>query len=53
MEQITFEGLGKHELHTIVGGGVITDAVVWFLGACFITPGKVALDGNANSLSDY
>lgn len=45
--------LKENELYTIVGGGVITDAVMWFLGACFITPGKTALDGHANDLYDY
>lgn len=53
MEQIILRELKEDELYIIGSGGFVSDAVMWFLGACFITPGKTALDGHANDLFDY
>lgn len=47
MKNYEFIELDEKALFEVQGGSAISDAVCWLLGAMFITPGKMAVDGAA------
>ncbi|MBZ4651366.1 MAG: hypothetical protein PWQ17_799 [Anaerophaga sp.] len=47
MKKCKFIELDEKALLEERGGSALSDAVSWFLGALFITPGKMAVDGAA------
>ena len=47
MKNYKFTELDEKTLLDVLGGSTLSDAVCWFFGALFITPGKMAVDGAA------
>ena len=47
MKNCKFIELDEKTLLEEWGGSAISDAVCWFFGALFMTPGKMAVDGAA------